>query len=222
MKAENHVYSISCGLGVAFLIETPHGLYLIDSGSPGHQDRILAKMNALGRRDLKLIWITHAHYDHYGSAAALRVLTGALIGVHPADTDYMIAGRSPTGSTRSYGFIYPIAQQVVGSIRPLLATLPDFVLDDGETLEQYGLNASVLFTPGHTPGHTCLLLEGGIAFAGDLISRSSGIKQQYLLATDWNQLPRSVAKLKAAQPEWIYTGHSRYHISGEELQGIKA
>ncbi len=221
MKTENHVYPISCGLGIAFLIETPHGLYLIDSGSPGQQDRILAKMNALGRRDLKLIWITHAHYDHYGSAAALRALTGALIGVHPADADSMIAGRSPTGSTRSYGFIYPIAQQVVGRIRPLPATPPDFVLDDGETLEQYGFNATVLFTPGHTPGHTCLLLEGGIAFAGDIISRSSGVRQQYLLATNWKQIPDSIARLQAVQPEWIYTGHSKYPISGEALLGIK-
>lgn len=215
-----HVYPLSCGLGYSFLIETSHDLYLIDSGSPGQQHRVLTKMNELGKRHLKVIWITHAHYDHYGSAAALRNLTGALIGIHPADAESITTGRSPLGSSRRYGFIYPFAQQVVNYFYPLQATPPDFTLDDGETLEKYGLNASILHTPGHTPGHSCLQLEGGIAFTGDLLGNFPRPVLQNLLATNWDQLPLSLARLQALSPERIYTGHSGYPMPGSALQKI--
>lgn len=214
------VHPLSCGLGMAFLIEAPHGLFLIDSGSPGQQDRVLAKMKELGRMDLKAIWITHAHYDHYGSAAALRELTGARIGVHPADASSLAAGESPLGTPRQYGFIYSPAQRVLNRFRPLPATFPDFILNDGETLERFGWRASVLHTPGHTPGHTCLLLAGGTAFAADLIGRSPRPRLQSLLATDWDQLPGSLASLQATRPERVYTGHSRHPLSGKALREI--
>jgi glyoxylase-like metal-dependent hydrolase (beta-lactamase superfamily II) len=215
------VYPLSCGLGIAFLIEAPQGLYLVDAGSPGHQERVLAKMKELGRTDLRLIWITHAHYDHYGSAAALRQITGAAIGVHPLDAGSMAQGRSPLGTHRRYAFIYPIGFPLANHIRPLPSTPPDFTREDGETLADFGLPATVLHTPGHTPGHTCLLLKDGTVFAGDLIGRSFSPKLQDLLATNWDQLPTSLAHLIQAQPQWVYTGHSRDKFPGSQLSKIK-
>jgi hydroxyacylglutathione hydrolase len=126
------IHPLSCGLGLAFLIELPQGLFLCDSGSPGQQWRVLAKMKALGRNDLKAIWITHAHYDHYGSAAALRELTGALIGVHPADAEYLSSGQSPLGTPRSFGVLFQPSQALFMHIRPLPPASPDFTLVDGE------------------------------------------------------------------------------------------
>lgn len=212
------IHLIPCGLGVSFLIETDRGLFLIDAGSPGQQDVVLAKMRALGRTDLKLIWVTHAHYDHYGSAAALRQQTGAVIGVHPADAASMAAGQSPLGTSRSYGFIYPLAQRVLNRVRPLPAAPPDFTLEDGQTLHSFGLNASVLHTPGHTPGHTCLLLDEGTAFVADLLGSFPRLRLQGLLAVDWSQLPHSLERLQAAKPQWIYTGHGRRRLPGVLIQ----
>lgn len=216
------IHPLPTGFGLAFLLEFPHGLYLIDSGSPGMQAPVLKKMRQLGRTDLKLIWITHAHYDHYGSAARLRELTGARIGVHPADAMYLTAGQSPLGSPRRYGFIYPKLQPMLNRIWPLLATPVDFTLEDGETLERFGLDATILHTPGHTPGHTCVVFADGTAFAADLIARSPYPRLQDLLATDWSQLPGSLARLQAAKPQWVFTGHSRRALPGSMLQQITA
>ena len=214
------IHPVACGLGFAFLVEASQGLFLVDSGSPGQQERVLAKMKALGRTDLKLIWITHAHYDHYGSAAALRMLTGAQIGVHPLDAPSLVSGQSPLGIPHYYGLIFALVQPMVNRIRSLPATSPDFMLEDGETLERFGFNASVMHTPGHTPGHTCLLLPNGIAFAADLIASFPYARRQFLVATDWSQLPTSLRRFQAAQPEWTYSGHSRHPIPGRMLQKI--
>lgn len=216
------IHPIPCGLGIAFLIETPHGLYLVDCGSPGHEQLVLAKMRELGRADLKLIWITHAHYDHYGSAAALRRATGAPIGIHAADAGYLAGGRSPIGAARGRGLVYVVAQPAAMLLRPLPPAPPDFTLEDGETLERVGLNAAVLHTPGHTPGHSCLLLEGGAAFAADLVSGGEQPALQRLLATDWSALPASLARLQAAHPVWFYTGHSRRRKPGALLQQVQS
>ncbi|MEM5775941.1 MAG: MBL fold metallo-hydrolase, partial [Anaerolineaceae bacterium] len=200
------LHILPAGLGQFFLLEYPHGLYLIDCSTPGSEGILLAKLRELGRGDLKLIWITHAHYDHYGSAAALRALTGAPIGVHPADAEFMARGESPLGSTRGTGLVYTLGQPLVRLLNPLRAAPPDFTAGDGETLERWGLEATVLHTPGHTPGHTCLLLPDGTAFAADLIGRSGRPHAQNLLATDWSQIPDSLARLQAARPEVVYLG----------------
>ncbi len=220
-KGMMRIHPLRCGLGIGFLIETVQGLYLIDSGSPGQQNRVLAKMRELGRTDLKLIWITHAHYDHYGSAAALREITKVPVGAHPADADSMVNGQSPLGISRSYGFIYPLAQKIANRISLLPPTPPDFTLEDGQTLEKFGLNASILHTPGHTPGHTCVLLkEEGIVLAADLIAAFPRPRLQSLLATDWDQLAGSLARLQAAQPQWIYPGHAIHRIRGSLISSL--
>lgn len=174
-------------------------------------------MRGLGRADLKLIWITHTHYDHYGSAAALRKLAGAPIGIHGADADSLSRGQSPVGSSRRYGFILPIILKLAMVINPLSVTPPDLTLGDSATLEPYGVEATILLTPGHTPGHTYVFMEGGIVCAGDLISNVPRPGLQRLLATDWADLIGSLAKLKSVQPEWIYCGHARNPIPGREL-----
>lgn len=215
------LHILPAGLGQFFLLEYPHGLYGIDCSTPGKEQILLAKLNELGRSDLKLIWITHAHYDHYGSAARLRELTGARIGVHPADAEYLTRGQSPLGAARGRGRIYPFAQPFANLLRPLRAAPPDFTLEDGETLECFGLDATVYHTPGHTPGHSSLVLGDGTAFAGDLIGSSSHPHIQNLLATGWEQLPGSLRYLQAAHPTIVYSGHARRPISGEALQQIQ-
>jgi glyoxylase-like metal-dependent hydrolase (beta-lactamase superfamily II) len=216
------VHVLKTGLGLSFLIEQPGGLFLIDCGSPGEGHKVLRKMHELGRNDLKMIWITHAHYDHYGSAEEVRQATGAPVGVHPLDADFMLSGTSPLGHARGRGTALVVAQSLINRWKPLTPTKVDFLAGEGESLARWGLEATVLHTPGHTPGHTCILLMDGIAFSGDLISRRPVTRMQGILAVDWDLLPSSLKKLQAAHPKLVYTGHSTSPISAETLQRLKA
>lgn len=214
------VHPLHTGLAYSFLLESPDGLFLVDSGSPGRERAVLDQMEILGRGDLRLIWITHAHYDHYGSAAALRRLTGAKIGVHPADAGFLTRGESPLGQARGRGRVLKLAQALLLRLRPLPAAQPDFTAEGGSRLNDWGLPALILHTPGHTPGHSCILLDSGTAFAGDLIARNPKTRLQDLLATDWNHLPGSLARLRAAHPNLVYTGHSTQPLDGEAMQNL--
>ena len=199
------------------MIEGDAGLVLVDCGSPNQEKKVLAAMDALGRHDLKLIWITHAHYDHYGSAAALHAKTGAPVGVHPADAEALRAGCSDLGVTRGIGHLFPLGLGIVNFFVPLPPVNPEVLLEDGASFTDYGIAAQVFHTPGHTPGHSSLWLEDGTLIIGDLIGQDSRVRKQTLLATDWQALEESFARMQALKPSRVYSGHSPRAIPGEEF-----
>jgi len=214
------VHNIPMGMAPAHLIESDAGLVLVDAGLPRYEQRVLRRMRSLGRDDLRLIFITHAHLDHYGSAAALRRLTGAPIAIHRADGDAMAQGETPVGLARGQGKLLWVLLRLFGSYLRPEPTPPDLLLDDGSDLRAYGLDAVVLHTPGHTSGSSCLIVEGRLAFVGDLVSTSGWPRVQCSFADDWSLIPDSLARLQALRPEWVYAGHGRRPLSGEALQRL--
>lgn len=215
------VHSVAAGMAWVHVIETDSGMLLIDAGSRGNEHKILELLNKIGRKHLRLIFITHAHLDHYGSAAAVRRITGAPIAIHSADADSMASGKTPLGSARLWGrfvkMAMPLAERFV---RPDPAP-PDIIVGEGDDLSRYGLDATVVHTPGHTPGSTCLLVEDRIAFVGDLLSAKGFPHAQMLYASDWKKLRAGVDRLKLLAPELTYTGHSARPLTGAQLQRIR-
>jgi len=208
------------GMATAYLIESDGGLVLVDAGLPRYERRVMRRMRALGRDDLRFIFITHAHLDHYGSAAALRRLTGAPIAIHRADGDAMAWGETPVGSVRGRGrLLWALLRLFEPYLQPE-PTPPDLLLDDGDDLRAYGLDAEVLHTPGHTPGSSCLIVEGRIAFVGDLLSTSVRPCVQCSFANDWSLIPKSLARLQALRLDLVYAGHGSRPLSGEALQRL--
>lgn len=215
------VHRIGLLLSVAYLVETEAGLVLIDAGLPSEERRILDFMRRLGRSDLRLIYVTHAHFDHYGSAAALRQLTGAKIVVHEADGPVMANGQTRLGSVKGYGRVVAAFLPVLESLRRPQPTLADRWLGDGETLRDYGIAGRVLHTPGHTIGSSCLIIDDRFAFSGDLVTSTGKPHLQRYFAEDWASLPGSLARLQKVDPALVYPGHGRRAIDRRELQLIR-
>ena len=210
MDSSLHVHTLALRMANAYLLEFPSGLLLVDTGAPGSARIVLRSMQEIERKDLRLIYITHAHYDHYGSAAELRRLTGASLAVHPGDAAAMAAGLSPLGSARGRG-------------RPVQAFAPpDLSMAGGQDLASLGFPATIIHTPGHTPGSSCLLVMDRLAFVGDLLSTSRRPHLQRYYASDWNQLPGSLARVQALHPELVYPGHGNLPLDGASLQRLRA
>lgn len=208
------VHPLWMGMSYAYLVEATTGLLLVDSGLVRREGVVLRKLAALGRADLRCIYLTHAHLDHSGSAAALRRATGAPVVIHSGDEDALRTGHSDLGQPRRAGAVIKRLLPLVEAFLRPEPCEPSATLADGDTLAAYGFpGATVLHTPGHTPGSTTLLVaaaDGTHAFVGDLITADRPVpdmQRQY--ATDWDALRPSLARLRATTPDYVYVGHGR-------------
>ena len=140
VKIVGNVYYVGTRGLSSFLIVTPAGGIIIDSGEAESVPFIRASVEKLGFRlsDVKLPLAGHAHFDHVGGLAALARLTGAQVVAMDADREALATGvdRSALGAK---GW-EPLA---VGR-----------VVKDGDTVTLGGTTLSAHLTPGHTQGCT--------------------------------------------------------------------
>ncbi|WP_412537879.1 MBL fold metallo-hydrolase [Longispora sp. K20-0274] len=146
---------------------------LVDAGIPGSAERILNQVRAHGvdPADIALIVLTHGHIDHFGSAAELRRLTGAPVAGHAGDLDPYTTGRvrEPYLPTGPFGTLLARNSALHVAVDPVL---PDLVLHGELRLDDHGVDARVIPTPGHTAGTVSVLTDDGELLAGDMIAGS--------------------------------------------------
>jgi glyoxylase-like metal-dependent hydrolase (beta-lactamase superfamily II) len=84
-----------------YLLETPVGWIVIDTGYHGGEDMFLKRFSKLAPIDsLKYLFLTHAHDDHAGFLAALLEKTDATVVLNPASIPLLASGENavPPGS----------------------------------------------------------------------------------------------------------------------------
>src|SRR3989442_2398141 len=152
---------------------------------PGSEKQILKAVADLGRApsDVKLILLTHRHWDNIGSAAALKKATSGMLVSHGFEKPY-VAGTLVVITPRAwslYGRIARRALAIASSTKKLLRlvkyhpVLVDEASDEESILERVGLDGSIVWTPGHTKGSVSLFLnESRVAIIGDLLRTKRG------------------------------------------------
>lgn len=168
-----HRITLSEGVGLsanAFLVESPRGRVLVDSGTEGSSAKLLSALVRLGVEragDLDLLVVTHAHPDHAGGAKAVREAFGPFVAVHPGDLAWLESGQpDPPPIHEPEGHV---ADLLVDREADFPAVRADILLGDGQDLSSFGVPARVRHLPGHTRGTVAVVLEGGDAFMGDIL-----------------------------------------------------
>ena len=139
----NLYYVGSKGLA-SYLITTPEGHILINSDLEANVPLIRASMESLGFKfsDIKILLISHAHWDHCAASATIKRLTGAKYMVMEGDVDVVESGGK---SDFQYGndptTLFPPAKV-------------DRVLRDGDEVKLGDAILTARLTPGHTKGCT--------------------------------------------------------------------
>ncbi|MCA6091010.1 MBL fold metallo-hydrolase [Streptomyces sp. SCA3-4] len=186
---------------------------IVDAGTPGSGQKIHDQITAHGvdPTDVSLIVITHGHIDHFGSAAELHRLTGAPIAGHIADLGPYRSGRvrEPYLPTGPMGRLMDRNQKLHARAEPFEPA----VLIRGETrLEDFGLAARIMPTPGHTAGSISVLTDDGELVAGDLIANSfMGLVPGKPANPPFHDDPRqnltSLRNMLALNPTTLHVGH---------------
>ncbi|MFJ1755034.1 MBL fold metallo-hydrolase [Kitasatospora sp. NPDC088134] len=186
---------------------------LVDAGTPGSGRRIHDGIAAHGvdPADLALIVLTHGHLDHFGSAAELHRLTGAPLAGHAADLGPYRSGRvrEPYLPTGPMGRLMARNRKLHVAAEPCE---PELVVRGETNLDEFGLAARIMPTPGHTAGSISVLTEDGALVAGDLIANSfMGLLPGRPAAPPFHDDPRrnltSLRAMLALSPTTLYVGH---------------
>ncbi len=139
-----NVYYVGSKDLASYLIVTPQGLILINSNLPSSVPLIRKNVEAVGFhfKDVKILLISHGHWDHAAGSADIKRLTGAKYMVMDADVPVVESGGK---DDFQYG-------AEAGSHFP--ATKVDRVLHDGDEVKLGGVVLVAHKTAGHTKGCT--------------------------------------------------------------------
>lgn len=213
------VHPVRLGIANAYIVRQ-EGTILVDTGAPGNETAILEAAKGLGiaPEDIQLILLTHGHGDHAGSARRLRERTGSKVAVHRDDVEQLRHGNQ--GTLRATCLTGRLLGPFFGGKKALYPPLePDIVIGDSLDLRPFGVDGTVVPTPGHTPGSVSIFLANGEALVGDLIFPSIPSEKPCLpfWADDPDEVKRSIGIIRARRPGKVYTGHGG-PFSGEDIE----
>lgn len=220
-REEIRISSFNAGLSCCFAVETDSGVFLVDAGSPGQDEKIIKKVREFSGKPVRMIILTHAHFDHVGSAGKIREKLGVPIAVHYLDSLDLAEGKTRLDSVAGWGKLGKVILPLAYKIYRPPKIVPDIIIRDSLDLCKYGFPGYFLHTPGHTAGSITLILHNKAAITGDLIVSLPRIMVQCYFASGWKDLDLSLDKLKKKGPEQIYSGHSCKPIDREKLMTLK-
>src|SRR5246500_1357869 len=175
--AGNLYYVGSKGLA-NYLVTTPQGNILINSDLEANVPLIRASVEKLGFKfeDIKILLISHAHWDHCAGSALIKRLTGAKYMVMDADVPEIEAGGK---GNFQYG------DNLGSRYQP---TKVDRILHDGDEVRLGGTVLVAHLTPGHTKGTTTWTMkvaDGGKTYNAVIIG-SPNVNAGYKLVHNRN------------------------------------
>lgn len=193
----------------AYLLKAGDGFILIDTGLTIHREKLLEELYLFGALPdkLKLVIVTHGDYDHAGNSRMLREKFGVLIAMHKADLPMVANGliRKRKVKTLRNKF-YFLIRQIFGNKLDFEKFTPDIFFADGQSLMEFGLDATVLYLPGHTHGSIGILTADGNFFSGDTFV-NTGKPSTARLIENQGELQMTLARLKPLNIKTIYPGH---------------
>ena len=156
---------IKCKTDNCYLVSDGKDAFLVDTGSAVSYDKVLEECS---KYNMKLIVLTHTHFDHAENAAKLSKHFGIPVACHEADVELFESfDKQPM---ESYGIVGKV---VLGTslkvLRQTKVEKPDnlIFIKDGDDLSAYGFDAKIIGLPGHTKGSVGVDVEGKYLIVGD-------------------------------------------------------
>lgn len=180
---------------------------IIDTGILGQDKKILATLeaNGIARDNVSLIILTHGHGDHYGTLKKLKDAIDVPVMAGWPDAGYIEKGDSAP--------VVPV--NMTGRVMKLFTGAKadpckvDVIVKNDMDLNDYGLDARVLMTPGHTMGSLSILASDGGCAIGDLLGsivfKDNIGRAPFAEAPD--MIGASLKKVLDSGAKYLYPGH---------------
>jgi metallo-beta-lactamase class B len=203
-KIVGDVYYVGSNNIASILVAGPRGHILIDTGTEKMASVVFPNIVKLGFKpaDIKLMLISHAHYDHMETMETIRRITGATVAALEAEVPALVSGHDRS-SNETWGH-EPIQ---VGR-----------VLKSGDDITLGGPTVKVIWTPGHTPGAAAYFVtttENGRSYQVVYGGPPTPIAGDPKYDTRPEDAFNSYAALRAMNPDILVSGHPQNLFKGK-------
>lgn len=164
-----------------YLVDTGDRFVLVDTGVATAEASAAVREGlrgiGIGSEDLSAVVVTHFHADHSGQAGHIQKWSGAPVLMSAPDAAYVeeFFRHGPPAELEELVSCHGVPATLAEEFRQILPALghlmvpfsPDGTLATGDRIGS-GRTLIAVLTPGHTPGHLCVLLpEDGLLLSGD-------------------------------------------------------
>ena len=196
-----------------YLIDGGSELALIDAGAGVDPGSLLARLRRLAVDPDRIghLFITHAHADHAGGAAALREALGVSVACTPEVATILRAG-DEAGASVDVGK----AQGTYAPEYVYRSCAVDLEVVDGQRIQVGDLVVEAIATPGHATGHACYLVHDGERsdlFTGDTLLFGGRIILQDTWDCDLRAHLDSLRHLAEQRFDGFYPGHLTFSVT---------
>ena len=174
---------------------------VVDPG--GEADIIIEMLNTLKIDNLKYIYLTHCHGDHFGGILELKNKKGGKVLIHRLDAEGLY--------NKAISLTYYIGMDDI-------QLEADSRVDDGDLIHVGNIEFKVIHTHGHTAGSTCLYCEKeNLLFSGDTLFRGAWGRTD-LPTSSFNDIIDSITNKLTKLPDetLVYPVHGRITSIKEE------
>lgn len=158
---------------------------------------------------MSLIVLTHGHMDHCQNAAYLANALKIPVAMSKKDINMIPDNRKQKMSTKTFLGKMVLLLSLSSFEKDTLDTFEPMVyLQNGDSLNEYGVNAKVAELPGHTDGSIGLEIEGDKLFVGDALMNMF-YPTISMLYTDEEKMLGSAKYIGEMGEKTIYFGHGK-------------
>ena len=203
---------IKGGTDNCYIVSEGRTAILVDTASGQKLDMVTAECD---KYDMKLIVLTHVHFDHAENAAALAKRYGIPVAIHPKDEELFISFDKQT--LKPVGLV---GRVVLGLSKKVLRETkverPENLIfvTEGDDIGSYGIPAKILETPGHTLGSISVDVAGEHLLVGDALDNWIRPGNAHLYY-DKEATKKSAEKLRALGSRTVYYGHGKPTPNGK-------
>ncbi|SET42635.1 Glyoxylase, beta-lactamase superfamily II [Natronincola peptidivorans] len=200
------IHRIQCGNDNCFIISENDKAILVDTARIKYREKILEECKKF---NLTMIVLTHGHVDHIQNTAFLAKELCVPIAMHKEDYELTknnmlesLSAHTPLGKLVLKISVNNIEKEKIESFEPSI------FLQEGDSLIDYGVNATVLELPGHTKGSIGVIVGEDDLIVGDALMNIF-YQTESMLYENYEAMKKSVKRINEMNVKHIHFGHGK-------------
>lgn len=168
-KSGYEVIQVLAGRSNSFLLTNGKNNILIDTGPAFMKKTLEKRLKSLKISAIDLLILTHTHFDHAANTEWIREKYKPQVMVHKNEASFLASGENiiPKGTNRITRVIVNLLPKRVISKLRFRPSKHDLETDMLFDLRDFGFNAYIIHTPGHSPGSVSVIVDDELALVGD-------------------------------------------------------